>query len=410
MGVVDAAVIPAIRNPGASRRMTEGARLASIDVLRGTCLLGILVMNIQSFAMPHAAYMNPTAFGSLEGAEGVAWAIGRLLFDFKYLNLFSMLFGASLVLGGDATRPRRRLAWLVLFGLVHAYLVWYGDILFTYGVVGLVVLGARSWAPRRQLGAGLALVLVGPALSALFGVLMDDLPPSFVQSILKHLDDRAVALELAAYRSGWLAQLPIRASLAFESQTTGLFLETGWRAAGCMLLGMAAVRAGLSQASVPFRRIAAALASGLLLTTAGILVQIKTGFSPRSWPFAEALHELGAVPLAVGIGLAVVGLANRHGSSLPARVVGGLGRVAFTAYLMQSVVGTFVFSGWGLGAFGRWSRSALLVAPLVFWSAQAAMAWWWTARFRVGPLEALWRGLARGDFSLGRVAARNPRP
>ena len=123
--------------------MTSQKRVASVDVLRGVCLLGILVMNIQSFAMPHAAYLNPTLFGSLAGADGVAWALGRLLFDFKFLSLFSMLFGASLILAGEETRPLRRLLWLVVFGLVHAYGVWYGDILFTYGVVGVVVLGAR---------------------------------------------------------------------------------------------------------------------------------------------------------------------------------------------------------------------------------------------------------------------------
>ncbi|MCA2979995.1 MAG: DUF418 domain-containing protein, partial [Myxococcaceae bacterium] len=102
--------------------MTDTRRVASIDVLRGVALLGILVMNIQSFAMPHAAYLNPRAWGSLEGAEGVAWALGRLLFDFKFITLFSTLFGASLVLAGEASSPRRRLSWLVAFGLLHGYL------------------------------------------------------------------------------------------------------------------------------------------------------------------------------------------------------------------------------------------------------------------------------------------------
>jgi uncharacterized protein len=124
--------------------MGERPRLLTLDVLRGFALLGILVINIQSFALPHAAYLNPRVFGAFDGLDALAWGVGRVLFDFKFLNLFATLFGASLVLGGEGTRPRRRLVWLVIFGLLHSYLVWYGDILFTYGVVGLVVLGARG--------------------------------------------------------------------------------------------------------------------------------------------------------------------------------------------------------------------------------------------------------------------------
>ena len=111
-------------------------RVASIDVLRGVALVGILVMNIQTFALPHAAYMNPSAWGSLAGVEGVVWSLSRLLFDFKFITLFSTLFGASLVLAGEASKPKRRLLWLIIFGCVHGYLIWFGDVLFAYGVTG----------------------------------------------------------------------------------------------------------------------------------------------------------------------------------------------------------------------------------------------------------------------------------
>ena len=94
-----------------------------------------------------------------------------------------MLFGASLILAGEETRPLRRLLWLVVFGLVHAYGVWYGDILFTYGVVGVVVLGARRWSPRRQLTVGVTLLVVSTVLVALVALFFDALPGSFAESI-----------------------------------------------------------------------------------------------------------------------------------------------------------------------------------------------------------------------------------
>ena len=386
--------------------MSSPTRVASVDLLRGVCLLGILIMNIQSFAMPHAAYLNPTLFGSLDGADGLAWALGRLGFDCKFLNLFSMLFGASLILAGDHTRPVRRLLWLVVLGLAHAYLVWYGDVLFTYGVVGLAVFGARRWGAARLVGVGLALLLASPIAAGLLGLLSDPLPAWLAQAIGEHLDARSVAPELAAYQGGWLAQTPIRAALSFEAQTTGLLLETGWRAAGCMLLGMAAVKRRVFEGTIPaWPWVPAALASGLVLTAAGMGITVGGGFDLRPWLIGQALHELGAIPMSIGIGLGVITLARRFPGSTLLAGVGSLGRVAFTAYLMHSLLGTLVFGGHGLGLFGTWSRTALLIAPFLVWGAQILMAVWWTRRFRVGPLEALWRGLARGDFSLG-----SPRP
>jgi len=380
-------------------------RVPAVDVLRGVCLVGILVMNIQSFAMPHAAYLNPKLFGSLAGTDGVAWGIGRLLFDFKFLSLFSMLFGASLVLGGSDTRPVRRLLWLVAFGLVHAYFIWYGDILFTYGVVGLLLLRAVKWSPRRQLGVGAALLLVSPVLVALTAAFLDAFPGWFTESITKHLDARSVAAEVAAYRGGWLAQTPIRAALSFESQTFGLLLETGFRAAGCMLVGMAATRHRVFEGSVPtWPWVPLGFALGIVITGAGMWLAWSQAFRVRPWLYAQALHELGAIPLSMAMGLLVIAVANRFPDAAFVRSVADLGRVAFSAYLMHSVLGTWVFGGQGAGLFGTWSRTALLCAPFAVWLAQLVLARLWLRRFRVGPMEAMWRGLARGEFSLGRRA------
>lgn len=381
--------------------MSQRSRLAPIDVLRGFCLLGILVMNIQTFAMPFGAYLNPTVFGSLDGADGLAWGLGRLLFDCKFLNLFAMLFGASLVLGGDDVHPRKRLAWLVVFGLVHAYGVWYGDILFTYGVVGMLIVGTRTWSPGRQMRLGLVLVSVGPALSLGVALAFDHLPPSVLDALNAFLGGGSVPAEVAAFRGDWLTQFPVRAKLAFSAQTHSLIFETGWRAAGCMLLGMAGLQSGLFEGRSSSPRGVLLLGGlGLAVTAAGMAVQMAWDFTPRAWLVAQALHEMGAVPLAIAIGLTVVGLARRFAEAASTRAIASLGRVAFTAYLMQSIVGTWVFGGHGLGAFGTWSRMALLLAPFAFWALQVLLASHWSKHFGRGPLEALWRGLTRKDFSL----------
>lgn len=384
--------------------MTSSNRLSSIDVLRGVSLLGILVMNIQTFANPHVAYFNPSAYGSLEGLNGLSFGISRLVFDFKFITLFSTLFGASLLLAGEASNPRRRLVWLIVFGCVHGYLIWFGDVLFSYGVVGLLVLPARGWSARRLTVAGLSLLLLSSAFALAGALFVDALPASLSQGIFRHYDPALVPAELAAFRGSWLQSMPLRASISFDNQTTGLLFETGARVAGCMLIGMAAVKARVFEGSLRWwPQGFIGLLIGFGVTGAGLWLQWSSNFDFRTWLLAQSLHELGSIGLAFGIGLGVVRLALRFPNALFTQAIGQLGRVAFTAYLMHSVVGTLVFGGHGLGLFGTWDRFSLLLAPFAVWSAQLALAWWWTRRYRVGPLEALWRGLSRGDFSLGRA-------
>ncbi|MCU0656403.1 MAG: DUF418 domain-containing protein [Polyangiaceae bacterium] len=173
---------------------------------------------------------------------------------------------------------------------------------------------------------------------------------------------------------------------------------------------MAALQRGAFEGWRPGKLVlGAAWGLGLGLTGAGLWLQWSSGFAPRAWVFAQAIHELGAVPLAVAIGLSVLAIERRGGASAVVDAVANLGRMAFSAYLMHSLVGTLVFGGHGLGLFGTWGRGALLVAAFVFWSGQVLVARWWSARFRVGPLEALWRGLVRGDFSLGSRAPQASR-
>ncbi|WP_338868299.1 DUF418 domain-containing protein [Myxococcus stipitatus] len=147
---------------------------------------------------------------------------------------------------------------------------------------------------------------------------------------------------------------------------------------------------------------------GLALSGAGLAVQWAWSFAPRAWLFAQVLHELGAVPLAIAIGHTVVRLASRFAGATLTRAIASLGGVAFTAYLMQSIAGTWVFGGHGLGAFGTWSRSELLLAALIFWTLQVLLATLWLRHFGRGPLEALWRGLVHNDYSLRPRVARAP--
>ena len=126
--------------------VAPGERIRSLDVLRGFAVLGILIMNVQSFSMPGAAYLNPTAWGDLTGINLAVWLAGHVLADQKFLTLFSILFGAGVCLFAERAEARsgrsaavhyRRMFWLLVFGLAHAYFLWVGDILVPYALCGL---------------------------------------------------------------------------------------------------------------------------------------------------------------------------------------------------------------------------------------------------------------------------------
>src|SRR5262245_47254167 len=163
----------------------EASRIAPNDVLRGFALLGILVMNIQSFSMIDVAYINPTAYGDLTGANYWVWVLCHVFADLKFMSIFSMLFGAGILLMTERVEARggraaplhyRRMAWLVLFGLLHSFLLWTGDILYTYGLCGMVVYLFRKRSSRTLIAAGLLALAVGSALSLGVGWWLRTLP------------------------------------------------------------------------------------------------------------------------------------------------------------------------------------------------------------------------------------------
>src|SRR5262249_14518006 len=140
--------------------VAPGERVVPIDVLRGVALLGILLMNIREFSMIGAAYENPTAYGDLHGANYAVWYVTSLLADTKFLAIFSLLFGAGMVLMASRQEKAGRPAWrvhvrrmlvLLAFGLTHAWLLWAGDILYTYALCGMVFFWFRRWSPRAQI-------------------------------------------------------------------------------------------------------------------------------------------------------------------------------------------------------------------------------------------------------------------
>ena len=395
-------------------------RIVAIDVLRGFAVLGILIVNVRGFATVSVAYLNPAVGDGVDGASFWVWAATALFADTKFISIFSVLFGAGMAMTADRMARRglsatglhcRRQLWLLVFGLAHAYLIWHGDILVAYALCGLLLYPLRNARPRFLLIAGGCMVAVVVALWLTLGLSLPYWPEAERAALEADWSPppSELAAETAAFRGGWLDQMPYRAGEALGLQTEVFLVYFLWRAGGLMLVGMALYRLGVlsaSRSSAFYRRTAVVgLAAGLPLAAAGIAYNVNAGFSVERSMFQGTLFNyVGSLGVFLGY-LALVLLAVRS-DRLPRlqRRLAATGRMALTNYIAQSVLCGLFFYGHGLGMFGRIGGVGQAVVVGVVWGVQLAWSLWWLRRFRFGPLEWLWRTLTymrRQPFRVG---------
>ena len=372
-------------------------RITSLDAIRGVAILGILVINIRVFAMPEVVLLNPTAYGDFTGANYWVWLAGHLLAKSKFITLFSALFGAGVLLfldGKDSEGAtglfRRRNAWLLVIGLAHAYLLWYGDVLVAYALLGFLLLSFRDREPALLARYGV-LFLLAPFVSELFAaVIADQWQPAAA----------TLQQEIATYRSGWLAQLGHRAPTALRRQTTGLLGSTLWRAGGSMFFGMALYRWGALTGERSDRfywRLVAGGVVGLAIVLAGVWY-----IEASDWAAGAALYWLqfnhwGSLLVAGGYVGAITLYCRWRPEGPVTRALAAVGRTALTNYLLQTILATTIFYGHGLGLFGSLSRVELAGVVVAIWAVQILLSVLWLWYFRFGPVEWCWRTLTYGE-------------
>jgi len=384
-----------------------------MDVLRGFALLGILVMNIQSFAMVGAAYDNPTAYGDLNGANFLVWLFSHLFADQKFLSIFSMLFGAGIILrwqkaecsGARASRLHyRRVVWMILFGLLHAYLLWYDDILYAYGMCGLFVYLFRRKSPTTLVTSSLVLAAIGSLIPIGLGLFW--VPHWSPQTEANFIEEwqpspQLVDEELAAYRGSWIDQMSDRAPTALETETSVFLTFHVRKASSLMLLGMALFKLRAFHAEWSRRRYLWLLGTGLLVRIPMIVAGVVQNFAKNwdiwySYYLGAQYNYWGSYLVALGwTGLIMLWCKSTRSSSLKERIA-AVGRMAFSNYILQTVICTTIFYGHGFGYFGSVSRTGQILMVFSIYAAQLVIAPLWLRHFRFGPLEWLWRSLTYG--------------
>ena len=384
-------------------------RIDALDTLRGFAVLGILVMNIQSFAMPMAAYLNPTAYGSLDGIHGLVWAVSHVLADQKMMALFSLLFGAGIVLfceraaasgKSEAGYHYRRNGWLMIFGLLHGYLLWSGDILFLYALCAFVLFPLRKRSSHSLFKLGIISLAVSSILYMLTGASLQFMPPEELEAQILPMwqpDQAAMATEIAAMQGNWLRQMSVRVPMTQEMQGLALFIWGFWRASGMMLIGMALYKSrvltGLADNGVYRRFVMLAVLVGVPLVLLGIYWNFQNNWQISSMFFGSQFNYWGSVLISLGFMSAILLLVKNGIVPALTNCLAAVGRMAFSNYIMHTVLCGLIFYGHGLGLMGEIERAGQLLIVLGIWALQLWLSPIWLRHFRFGPLEWLWRSL-----------------
>ena len=379
-------------------------RIRSLDVLRGFALFGVLLMNMQAFADVFAIYMNPHAVGEISDLNFAMWAINRVLADAKFITIFSMLFGAGILLMSERAKARgaraaglhyRRMGWMALFGFAHAILLWNGDILLAYAVFGML-----AWLMRRfWLWAQLLVAALFLAIPLLFFGALDQVPAEDLAEMQEMWAPTAEYIE--AKRAAMLGDYAGQIAERFKDWAGMLMFIVvfGWRILACMLLGMVCFRTGIFSAQrgkgFYWALVIVGFGVGLPLSGYGIHDHVATDWDMlRGMGVGSFFNYFGSLFAAFGwVGVVMLLCKSNALPWLRARLA-AVGQMAFTNYIMQSVLCTLIFNGHGLGYFGQVERVWQQLLVLGIFALQMSYSTLWLQRFRFGPLEWLWRALA----------------
>jgi uncharacterized protein len=409
-------------------------RIQSIDVLRGFSLLGILLLNIVSFGLPFAAYMNPAISGGHTGANLTVWFIAQTFWDGKMRAIFSMLFGtgAIILLGRAEARGAgiraadiyyRRLMWLIVFGLIHAHLIWSGDILYGYGVVGLLLFPLRNVKARNLIVTGAFIIVLHSAqnVGAGFGIremMSKAVEAEKLQAAGTKLDaDQKKAIadwgmlremfappkevvdkEIADHRGGYGANLPLRSSQAALFEFTMFFQFLFLDVLGMLVLGMGLAKAGVFDASRSYAFYAAlagiGFAIGLPLNYWAAKQWANSGFAiPDFFTYIGSTADPGRF-LVAGAYIGLIMMICKSGVlRFLTSALAAVGRTALSNYLLTSILCTLFFNGYGLGMFARLERAQLYWVVLGMWTINLIVSPIWLRYFQYGPAEWAWRSL-----------------
>jgi uncharacterized protein len=384
-------------------------RLFSIDVLRGFALLGILVPNMFAFAWPTAGMTDPTIVADTP-LNHLAHDINATVFLGKFMFIFSLLFGSGVIMysrkfdtqdehGNYHTKLHTgaplwytRCGILLFFGLIHAYLFWFGDILTYYAVAGLTLLWwVRRLNPKIQFFGGLALYYFGAMLLVAMTVF------GYWAYTAGHITANELSadpkIEIEGYLGSFMDAFRTRFffTLIFQLTFGILLLPALW---GIMSMGMGLTRLNIlsGQRSMRFYIFTAAICLSIgLLTTFGAFAIVNTQFDALPGFMWQGMAQPLGVPLAFGYAALVIALSKTNAVRLITVPLSAVGRMALTNYFLHTLLCTTLFYGYGFGYFSKLQYPTLWYIIAAIWMFNIIFSLLWLRFFLMGPMEWVWR-------------------
>jgi len=380
-------------------------RIATIDLIRGFAVMGILLMNIIAFSMPEGAYLNPNSWGGETVADRLAWLLSFILVDGKMRGLFSLLFGASMLLlmdraemagGNGVHRNLIRCFWLLMIGTAHYFLLWWGDILSLYAVLGPIAMLFAGRQPMQLVKlAFLAFAIEFAILAAI--ILAMHYADALTPNVIGLTDQDKIGAEIALTRGDWAGITAHKAADFWHWTLAGLKYMT-FDTLGFMLLGMAMLKGGFLTGKWAREQYVGVARHCFLIGLVPMLLlgiwawgsgfDVTTTFGVMfAWSFPFR------IPMTVGYAALILAMAASGAASALLARVQAVGRMALSNYLLTSLLMCATFYGWGLGLFASVSRAQVYLYVLPVWAIMLLWSPLWLGRFRQGPMEGLWRSL-----------------
>ena len=404
-------------------------RIESLDVLRGFALLGILLVNIVAFGLVSSAFLNPGIYLTpIGGIDYIVWAFLELSSEGAMRTLFSILFGAGVVLFVTGSTAKsgwlhyRRNFWLLVFGLINAYIfLWPGDILVTYALSGFVLWFVRNWKARSLLILATFLILIGSLQNFAMKSTLEIARDAAEEMKISISKGEEFSEETAEWAEGWIDyeednqaeidNIPNEVKKRTSSYSSAyeynlekanemiyfvlpffLFLD----ALMMMLIGMALFKLGVLDGGrdIKFyiRMMCIGFLTGIAINAYEVLLITNSNMDIiETNPYFRFTYHFGRLFMGLGyLGLVILLIKIEKLESLRFRLA-CVGRMALTNYLMHSVIALFIFSGAGLGLLGKFSWSQLYLFVLLIWVIQLYISPLWLKYFYFGPVEWLWR-------------------
>ena len=404
-------------------------RIESLDVLRGFALLGILLVNIVAFGLVSSAFLDPGIYLTpIGGIDYIVWAFIELSSEGAMRTLFSILFGAGVVLFVTGSTAKsgwlhyRRNFWLLVFGLINAYIfLWPGDILVTYALSGFVLWFVRNWKARSLLILATFLILIGSlqnfAMKSTLEIARDaaeemkisiskgeefsEETAEWAQGWIDYEEDNQAEIDnipneikkrTSSYSSAYEYNLKKANEMIYFVLPFFLFLD----ALMMMVIGMALFKLGVLDGGrdIKFyiRMMCIGFLTGISINAYEVLLITNSNMDIiETNPYFRFTYHFGRLFMGLGyLGLVILLIKIEKLESLRFRLA-CVGRMALTNYLMHSVIALFIFSGAGLGLLGKFSWSQLYLFVLLIWVIQLYISPLWLKYFYFGPVEWLWR-------------------